>query len=164
MVSAGITYGQRTQLHFIDGNFNAQRYRDEILRPIVVPFMAPCGKDLHTIPGSRKWPSSSMACILTRHVTRWACVGCSGSTCTTSCFSSCQYLATSHSHWRGVGQHSTGRNQHPDQLYLKETCCVAWGKWWSHQIGFLIHAPIEKYIFLCVQMHICIPSHVKSID
>jgi hypothetical protein len=34
MVLAGISYGQRTQLHFIDGNLNAQRYRGEILRPI----------------------------------------------------------------------------------------------------------------------------------
>ncbi len=37
MVWAGICYGQRTQVHFIDGILNAQRYRDEILRPIVVP-------------------------------------------------------------------------------------------------------------------------------
>jgi hypothetical protein len=29
------SYGQRKQLHFIDSNLNAQRYRDEILRPIV---------------------------------------------------------------------------------------------------------------------------------
>jgi hypothetical protein len=35
MVWAGISYGQRTQLHFIDGNFNAQIYREEILRPIL---------------------------------------------------------------------------------------------------------------------------------
>ncbi len=39
MVWAGICYGQRTQVHFIDGILNAQRYRDEILRPIVVPFI-----------------------------------------------------------------------------------------------------------------------------
>ncbi|KAK6325178.1 hypothetical protein J4Q44_G00045200 [Coregonus suidteri] len=39
MVWAVISYGQRTQLHFIDGNMNAQRYRHEILRPIVVPFI-----------------------------------------------------------------------------------------------------------------------------
>ncbi len=32
-------YGQRTQVHFIDGILNAQRYRDEIMRPIVVPFI-----------------------------------------------------------------------------------------------------------------------------
>ena len=38
MVWAGVYYGQRTQVHFIDGILNAQRYRDEILRPIVVPF------------------------------------------------------------------------------------------------------------------------------
>ncbi len=39
MVWAGVCYGQRTQVHFIDGILNAQRYHDEILRPIVVPFI-----------------------------------------------------------------------------------------------------------------------------
>ncbi len=39
MVWAGISYGQRTQVHFIDGNFNAQRYDDEIPWPIVMPFV-----------------------------------------------------------------------------------------------------------------------------
>ncbi len=39
MVWAGVCYGQRTQVHFIDGNLNAQIYRDEILRPIVLPFI-----------------------------------------------------------------------------------------------------------------------------
>jgi hypothetical protein len=34
MVWAGISYGQQTQLHFIDGNLNAQKYRDKIPRPI----------------------------------------------------------------------------------------------------------------------------------
>ena len=29
----------RTQLHFINGHFDTQRYLDEILRPIVVPFI-----------------------------------------------------------------------------------------------------------------------------
>ncbi len=38
-VWAGVYYGQRTQVHFIDGILNAQRYRDEILRPIFVPFV-----------------------------------------------------------------------------------------------------------------------------
>ncbi|KAL0152658.1 hypothetical protein M9458_052381, partial [Cirrhinus mrigala] len=39
MVWAGVCYGQRIQVHFIDGILNAQRYRDEILRPTVVPFI-----------------------------------------------------------------------------------------------------------------------------
>ncbi len=39
MVWSGVCYGQQTQVHFIDGILNAQRYRDEILRPIVVPFI-----------------------------------------------------------------------------------------------------------------------------
>ncbi len=32
-------HGQRTQAHFIDGILNAQRYHDEILRPIVVQLL-----------------------------------------------------------------------------------------------------------------------------
>ena len=56
--------------------------------------VGPCRKDLYTIPGSWKCPSSSMACILTRHVIHWACLGCSGLACTTACSSSRQYLAT----------------------------------------------------------------------
>ncbi len=39
MVWAGVCYGQRTQVNFIDGILNAQRHRDEIRRPIVVPFI-----------------------------------------------------------------------------------------------------------------------------
>ncbi len=39
MVWAGVCYGQRTHMHVIDGILNAQRCRDEILSPIVVPFI-----------------------------------------------------------------------------------------------------------------------------
>ncbi len=39
MVWAGVCYGRRTPVHFINGILNAQRYRDEMLRPIVVPFI-----------------------------------------------------------------------------------------------------------------------------
>ena len=46
---------------------------------------ATCRKDLYTIPGSWKCPSSSMTCVLTRHVSRWACLECSVLTCTTAC-------------------------------------------------------------------------------
>ncbi|KAK7887171.1 hypothetical protein WMY93_026792 [Mugilogobius chulae] len=35
----GFCLGQCTRLHFINGNLNAQRYRDEILKPIVAPFV-----------------------------------------------------------------------------------------------------------------------------
>ena len=101
--------------------------------------MHPCRKDLYTIPGGWKWPRSSKASIFTKHVTHWACLGCSGLPYFTECYSFCQYPETSHSHWRGVGEHSTGHNQQPDQLYAKEMCRTAW---WSHQIltCFLIHA------------------------
>ncbi len=36
---AGVCYGEQTQVNFIDGILNVQRYRDEILRPIAVPFI-----------------------------------------------------------------------------------------------------------------------------
>ncbi len=39
MVWVGVCYGQRIQVHFIDDILNAQRYCDEILRHIVVPFI-----------------------------------------------------------------------------------------------------------------------------
>ncbi len=58
----------------------------------------------------RERASSCTASILTGHVTHWACLGCSGSAYTTACSSSCQYPATSHSHWRGVDQHPTINN------------------------------------------------------
>ncbi len=72
-----------------------------------------------------------MASILTGHVTHWACLGCSGSAYTIACSSSCQYPATSQPLKRSG---PTFHNQQPDQLYVKEMCCTAWGKWWSHQI------------------------------
>ncbi len=39
MVWAGVCYGQQTQVHFSNGILNAQRHRDEILRPIFVLFL-----------------------------------------------------------------------------------------------------------------------------
>ena len=39
MVWAGISYGYRTQLVVIDGNLNAQKYRDRVLAPHVVPLL-----------------------------------------------------------------------------------------------------------------------------
>ncbi len=115
-----------------------------------------------------------MARILTGHVTHWACLGCSGSAYTTVCSSSCHYPATSHSHWRGVDQHYTGHNQQPDELYAKELCCTAWGKWWSHQTltGFQTPPDPPQYsktahfrvVFYCGQPkpHLCNNHAVQS--
>ena len=152
MVWAGVCYGQRTQVHFVDGILNAQRYRDEILRSVVVPFI----HDHHlmlrhdsappVLQGSvhSSWKLKTSQFLHGQH-THQTCHPLSMfgmlwirlvyDTYTTACSCSCQYPATWHSHWRGVDQHSTGHNQQPDQLYAKEM----WGKWWSHQIltGFL---------------------------
>ena len=40
MVWGGIMANSRTNLIFVDGNLNAQQYCDEVLTPVVVPFMA----------------------------------------------------------------------------------------------------------------------------
>ncbi len=71
-----------------------------------------------------------MASILTGHVTHGACLGCSGSAYTTACSSSCQYPATSYSHWRWADQHPTGHNQQPDQLYAKEMANGGHTRYW----------------------------------
>ena len=39
MVWGGISHGLKSQLVVIDGNLTAARYRDEILRPHVIPFL-----------------------------------------------------------------------------------------------------------------------------
>ncbi len=59
MVWARICYGQRTQVHFIDGILNAQRWRDEILRPIVLPFI----HDHHLmLQHDNAWPHVARIC------------------------------------------------------------------------------------------------------
>jgi hypothetical protein len=39
MIWDGISHVERTDLKVIDGNLNAARYRDEIIAPIVLPFL-----------------------------------------------------------------------------------------------------------------------------
>ncbi len=76
----------------------------------------------------KSWGSVQLASSWSESWPWWG--RCSGLACATACSSCCQYPATLHCHWRGVGRHSTGHNQ----LYVKEMCCTAWGKWWSRQM------------------------------
>ncbi len=130
-------------MNILYGILNAQKYCDEILRPIVVPFIhnhhlmlqhdnarPHVARICTQLLEAEKNHSSCMASILTRYDTHWACLGCSGSAYTTACSSSCQYPATSHSHWRGVDQHFTGHNQQPDQLYAKEMAKGGHTRYW----------------------------------
>ncbi len=123
----------------IEGILNAQRYRDEILRPIVVPFIHNHHLMLQHDNARPHVGRISTQFIEAENIPVLALPAYSPDMSpiepvwdaldTTACSSSCQYPATSHSHWRGVDQHSTGHNQQPDQLYAKERCCTAWGKW-----------------------------------
>ena len=47
MVWGGISHGLKSQLVVIDGNFTAAMYRDEILRPHVIPFSQQLNLSLH---------------------------------------------------------------------------------------------------------------------
>lgn len=84
-----------------------------IIHQLPTPYVAAwqCYKDRLTIPGSWKHPSSWMSQIFSSS-------GCSGSTRKAACSSSYQYPATSHNHWRGGGQHSTGHDQPDPSLKL----------------------------------------------
>lgn len=97
------------------------RDRDNILRPVIVPFIH---DHQPTLQHNNAHLISCVASIL-----NGTCLGCSGLAYATTCSSSCQYPANGHSHWKGVNQHSTGHK--PDQLDAKEMCYTAWGKWWS---------------------------------
>ena len=122
----------------------------------------------------QKCPSSSIACTLTRYITHWACLGCSGSTCTNNVF---QFPPISSNFAQPLKRGGTTfHSQQPDELYVKEMCCTAWGKFWSHKTltGFLIHTPTfflrylwptdaHLYSKLC-ETHILGPNLFISID
>jgi hypothetical protein len=108
----------RTQLRFIDSNFNAEiPWRDPeahccAFHPLSSPSFTMI---MHgpILQGSvhNSWKliisSSSMACILTRHVTRWARLGCPGSTCTTQHVpvpANIQQLRTAIEEWGNIPQ------------------------------------------------------------
>jgi hypothetical protein len=116
MVWAGISYGQRIQLHFIDGNMNAQRCSDEILRPMschssgaITSFFS---MTMHS-PMSQgsvhnSWKLKRSQFFHGLHTQQ---------TChPLSMFGRLWIDATSHSHWKGVGKHPTSHNRQPDQL------------------------------------------------
>ena len=54
-----ISYGQQRQLHFIDGNLNAQRYHGDILRPIVLPFIR---RHHFMLQHDNAWPHVTRIC------------------------------------------------------------------------------------------------------
>ena len=86
---------------------------------------------------------------LAGHVAHWACLGCSGYD---SVFQFLQHPATSHSHWRGVDQHSTGHNQQPDQLCVKEM----WDKCWSHRYWLVLKTEHFRVACYCGSLrHTC---------
>lgn len=77
-----------------DGLLNAQRYRGETLRPVVVPFV----HDQHLMPlVLQRFLEAKNTLVLA-----WLANSPTESACTTACSSSCQFPTTSFSCWRGV--------------------------------------------------------------
>ncbi len=148
-------YGQRTQVHFIDGIW---MHRDTMTRswgPLLchssTTITSCCSMIMHgpMLQGSvhNSWKLKTSQFLHGQHTHRTchplSMFGMLWISVYDSVFQFLPISATSHSHWRGVDQHYTGHNQQPDQLYAKEMCCTAWGKWWSHQIltGFRTPGP-----------------------
>ncbi len=80
MVWAGVCYGQQTQVHFIDGILNAQRYRDEILRPLLchssTTITSCCSMIMHSpmLQGSvyNSWKMKTSHFLHGQHI-HWTC-------------------------------------------------------------------------------------------
>ncbi|GFS48491.1 transposable element Tcb2 transposase [Trichonephila clavipes] len=60
LIFGGISIDRRTDFYIIrDGPLTARRYRDEILRPIVVPYIAAIGDDFILMDNNRRPPPTS---------------------------------------------------------------------------------------------------------
>ncbi len=134
MVWAGVCYGQRTQVHFIEGILNAQRYRDEILRLIVVPFI----HDHHLmLQHDNARPHVARICTQFLEAENIPVLAWPAYSPDMSMFgmfwigvydSVFQFLPISSNFTQSLkrsDQHPTDHNQQPDQLYVKEMCCTA---------------------------------------
>ncbi len=144
MVAVGLWYGHA---YVMDSEHRCilLMYRDEILRPIVVPFVHDhhlmlqydnarphvariCTQFLEAknIP-VLAWPAYSPDMSPIEHV--WDALD-------RHTRQLVQVPANiQHSHWRGVDQHPTCHNQQPDQLYAKEMCCTATSLFSSQKMG-----------------------------
>ena len=147
MVWAGISYRQQILLHFIYVNLNAQRYRDKILRPIVVPFIR-CHHLM--FQHDNALPHVTRVCkqfLEVEHFhglhTHQICHSLSmfGMLWIDMYNSVFQFPPILHNFAQPLKRSRT--TFHSPQSTAWSTICKedAWGKWWSHQIltGFLIH-------------------------
>ncbi len=71
------------------------------------------------------------------------------------------YIYTSHSHWRGVDQHSTGHNQQPDQICegdvaLREANGGHTRYWLVFWFGILAHYSLQRCSSLLKFVGICL--------
>ncbi len=169
MVCAGVCYGQQTQVHFIDGILNTQRYRDEILRPIVVSFI----HDHHLMfsmimhgpmfQGSvhNSWKLKTSQFLHSQHIHRtfhplsmfvmlWIGVY-------DSVF---QFLQISSNFAQPLKRSGpTSHNQQPDQLYVKEMCCTTWGKCHTrYWLFFLLVILVLQVILFQLYPKVCFPA------
>ncbi len=141
MVWAGVCYGQRTQVHFIDGILNAQRYRDEILRPLLchssTTITSCCSMIMHgpmlqgSVHSSWKLKTSQ---FLHGQYTHRTCHPLSmfGMLWIGVYDSVFQFLPISSNFAQPLKR--SGPTFHRPQSTTWSTLCEGDGKWWSHQI------------------------------
>ena len=159
LVWAGISYGHGTQLHAIVGNLNAVRYRDEILLPIVLPFIRqkntifqhdnvrPHVARLQGISGWQKWLCAWLASVSprfvpnrTRLVRLW-----SGSSSPTSISGKSDWLHTA------LQEESENISQVTSDnfgMFRRQKCAAVWQANGGHTGYWLCYPDIATHIAL----------------
>ena len=137
MVWAGISYREWTQLHFINGNLNAQWYRDNV--PVL-----PCPAYSDISPIEHVWDALDW-----RVQQRFPVPA------------NIQQLCTAIEEWDNTPQSTAWSTlcEGGGDVTLHEVNGGHTGYWLV-----LIHAPALFFKKVSVTKGICIPSHVKSID
>ncbi len=119
MVAVGLWYGQAYVMDnehrcillmaFWMHRDTVTRYWGPLLCHSSMTITSCCSMIMHgpMLQGSvhNSWKLKTSQLLLPGHVIHWACLGCSESAYMTACSSSCQYPATSHSHWSGPTSH-----------------------------------------------------------
>lgn len=129
MVALGLWFRQWTQAHLIDGIMKTQRFRDQILRPIVAPLLTHSPVFQGPLRSSRTsqflqgW-KIDRTCPLSLFGMLWIRVD-------DSIF---QFLPISSNFPQPVKRTNIPQTSISNLINAKEMCFTAWGNWWSNQI------------------------------
>lgn len=130
MVVLGLWFRQWTEAHLIDGIMKTQRFRDQILRPIVEPLLTHSPVLQGPLRSSRTseflqgWKIDHTCLLLSLFGMLWIRVD-------DSIF---QFLPISSDFPQPEKRTNIPQTSISNLINAKEMCFAAWGNWWSNQI------------------------------